>query len=83
MIRQQYKQAQLLEGIVTTQFYGKDPDCRGHNCPAVFCDEETGDLYVEGETVTDPATLHGLANHSVNLPTQSPSLPRLLRVAAC
>lgn len=43
------------------QFYGKDPDCPGNNCPAVFRDEETGDLYFQGETVVDPALLARLS----------------------
>lgn len=43
------------------QFYGKDPDCPGNNCPAVFRDEETGDVYLQGETVVDPALLARLS----------------------
>ncbi|MEV0794307.1 hypothetical protein [Kribbella sp. NPDC050459] len=43
------------------QFYGKDPDCPGNNCPAVFRNEETGDVYFQGETVVDPALLAKLA----------------------
>ena len=43
------------------QFYGKDPDCPGNNCPAVFLDEETGDVYFRGETVVDPALLAKLS----------------------
>ena len=43
------------------QFYGKDPDCPGNNCPAVFRDEDTGDLYFQGETVVDPALLARLS----------------------
>jgi hypothetical protein len=39
------------------QFHGKDPDCPGNNCPAVFTDHETGDLYFQGETVVDPEIL--------------------------
>ena len=46
------------------QFYGKDPDCPGNNCPAVFRDEATGDIYLQGETVTDPAILAGLSEDS-------------------
>ncbi|WP_433020584.1 hypothetical protein [Kribbella sp. CA-294648] len=46
---------------MTIQFYGKDPDCPGNNCPAVFLDEQTGDLYFQGATVTDPAILARLA----------------------
>ena len=43
------------------QFYGKDPNCPGNNCPAVFRDEETGDLYFQGETVVDLAMLARLS----------------------
>ena len=43
------------------QFYGKDPDCPGNNCPAVFRDEETGDVYFQGETVVDPTLLAKLS----------------------
>lgn len=43
------------------QFYGKDPNCPGNNCPAVFRDEETGDLYFQGETVVGPALLAKLS----------------------
>lgn len=46
---------------MTLQFYGKDPDCPGNNCPAVFRDEDTGDLYFQGETVVDPALLARLS----------------------
>jgi hypothetical protein len=43
------------------KLYGKDPNCPGNNCPAVFRDEETGDLYFQGETVVDPALLAKLS----------------------
>ena len=46
------------------QFYGKDPDCPGNNCPAVFRDEATGDIYLQGQTVTDPAILARLSEDS-------------------
>jgi hypothetical protein len=38
-------------------FIGIDPETNGDNCPAVFLDEETGDLLFQGWTVTDPRTL--------------------------
>jgi hypothetical protein len=42
-------------------FYGEDPGCPGNNCPAVFRDDETGDLYFQGETVIDPEVLARLS----------------------
>jgi hypothetical protein len=49
---------------MTLQFYGKDPDCPGNNCPAVFRDEANGDIYLQGETVTDPTILARLSQDS-------------------
>ena len=46
------------------QFYGKDPGCPGNNCPAVFRDEATGDIYLQGETVIDPTILARLSEDS-------------------
>ncbi|MGW6200760.1 hypothetical protein ACWF0M_31755 [Kribbella sp. NPDC055110] len=43
------------------EFYGKDPDCPGNNCAAVFRDNETGDLYFQGETVINPDVLARLS----------------------
>ena len=34
-----------------------DPGTDGDHCPAVFIEEETGDLLFQGWTVTDPETL--------------------------
>ena len=34
-----------------------DPETDSDHCPAVFVEEETGDLLFQGWTVTDPATL--------------------------
>lgn len=39
------------------RLYGKDPDCPGNNCPAVYRDEQTGDFYFQGDTVLDPVRL--------------------------
>jgi hypothetical protein len=46
------------------RFLGIDPDTNGVNCPAVFMDEETGDLIFQGWTVTDPETLAKASRHS-------------------
>jgi hypothetical protein len=45
-------------------FAGIDPDTGGDNCPAVFTDDETGDLIFQGWTVTDPKMLADVAKHS-------------------
>ena len=38
-------------------FIAIDPETDSDHCPAVFVEEETGDLLFQGWTVTDPATL--------------------------
>ena len=45
-------------------FIAIDPDTTGDHCPAVFVDEETGDLLFQGWTVTDPPTLADVTRHS-------------------
>ena len=49
---------------MTLVFAGIDPDTGGDNCPAVFIDDETGDLIFQGWTVTDPKMLADVAKHS-------------------
>jgi hypothetical protein len=46
------------------RFIGIDPATGGLNCPAVFVDEETGDLVLTGGTVTDPQALAEVTHHS-------------------
>ena len=46
------------------RFLAIDPATDNENCPAVFVDDETGDLIFQGWTVTDPATLAQAAAHS-------------------
>jgi hypothetical protein len=46
------------------RFLGIDPATNGDNCPAVFLEEETGDLLFQGWTVTDPQTLAESGRHS-------------------
>ncbi|MEV5569318.1 hypothetical protein AB0L06_04655 [Spirillospora sp. NPDC052269] len=46
------------------RFVGIDPDTGGNNCPAVFVDEDTGDIWFQGDAVTDPAALAEVAKHS-------------------
>ena len=45
-------------------FIAIDPDTTGDHCPAVFAEEETGDLLFQGWTVTDPQILAEVAQHS-------------------
>jgi hypothetical protein len=45
-------------------FIAIDPGTDGVNCPAVFVDDETGDLLFQGWTVTDPSTLAEAGSHS-------------------
>ena len=42
---------------MTLRFLAIDPDTNGENCPALFVEQETGDLLVQGWTVTDPVVL--------------------------
>lgn len=46
------------------RFLAIDPDTNGENCPALFLDEETGDVLFQGEAVTDPETLAESGQHS-------------------
>jgi hypothetical protein len=63
---------------VALKFVGKDPESDTNNCPAVFVEEETGDLLFQGWDVTDPAVLADAGTHSplaggesvVRLPTR-------------
>ncbi len=45
-------------------FVGITPDTPNSECPAVYVDEDTGDIWFQGETVTDPAALAEVARHS-------------------
>jgi hypothetical protein len=46
------------------RFLAIDPDTNGENCPALFLEEETGDLIIQGWTVTDPQALAESGQHS-------------------
>jgi hypothetical protein len=46
------------------RFIAIDPDTDTEHCPAVFIEEETGDLLFQGWTVTDAATLAEVDGHS-------------------
>ena len=49
---------------MTLRFLAIDPDTNGENCPALFLEEETGDLLFQGAAVTDPAVLAESGTHS-------------------
>jgi hypothetical protein len=53
------------------RFVGIDPGTGGDHCPAVFVDEDTGEIWFQGETVTDPAALAEVAKHSPIGPKES------------
>jgi hypothetical protein len=46
------------------RFLAIDPGTSGDNCPALFLEEETGDLIFQGWTVTDPGVLAESSTHS-------------------
>lgn len=46
------------------RFVGIDPETDVQHCPAVFVDEDTGDLVFIGSTITNPETLAELTRHS-------------------
>ncbi|MEV6862802.1 hypothetical protein AB0M44_17605 [Streptosporangium subroseum] len=52
-------------------FVGVDPDNATDDCPAVFVDSETGDFYMQGETVVDPEVLAWINSDSRILDTES------------
>lgn len=45
-------------------FVGIIADTINDGCPAVYVDEDTGDMWFQGEAVTDPAALAEVARHS-------------------
>lgn len=45
-------------------FIAIDPETDSDHCPAVFAEEETGDLLFQGWTVTEAATLAEVSRHS-------------------
>ncbi len=44
-----------------------DPETDSDHCPAVFVEEETGDMLFQGWTVTDPPTLAEVRLHPVRV----------------
>jgi hypothetical protein len=49
---------------MTLRFLAIDPDTNGENCPALFLEEETGDLLFQGAAITDPVVLAESGTHS-------------------
>ena len=45
-------------------FVGITPDTQDSQCPAVYVDEDTGDLWFQGPAVTDQEALVEVARHS-------------------
>jgi hypothetical protein len=45
-------------------FVGITPATPVNECPAVYVDEDTGEFWFQGETVSDPAALAEIAAHS-------------------
>jgi hypothetical protein len=58
------KDTQREERDVTLRLVGIDPDTNGDNCPAVFVDQDTGDLVLQGWTETDSQALAEVADCS-------------------
>jgi hypothetical protein len=54
----------ILEGTMRLSFVGITPDTPDNGCPAVYVDEDTGDIWIQGETVSDPGALAEVAGHS-------------------
>jgi hypothetical protein len=53
------------------RFLAIDPETSGDNCPALFLDEETGDMLFQGWTVTEPGVLAESGTHSPLAETES------------
>lgn len=49
---------------MTLRLIGIDPDTDRDHCPAVFIDEDTGDLIFQGRIVTGSQALMEVASHS-------------------
>lgn len=49
---------------MTLRLVGIDPDTNGDHCPAVFIDQDTGDLVFQGATENDPQALAEVASRS-------------------
>jgi hypothetical protein len=54
----------IPEGIMRLSFVGITPDTPDNGCPAVYVDEDTGDIWIQGPAVTDSEALAEVAQHS-------------------
>jgi hypothetical protein len=45
-------------------FIGITPNTPDNGCPAVYVDEDYGDIWIQGEAVTDPGALAEVGRHS-------------------
>jgi hypothetical protein len=54
----------ILKGIMRLTFVGITPDTPDNGCPAVYVDEDTGDIWIQGPAVTDSTALEEVARHS-------------------
>jgi hypothetical protein len=54
----------ILEGIMRLSFVGITPDTPDNGCPAVYVDEDTGDIWIQGPAVTDSGALAEVERHS-------------------
>jgi hypothetical protein len=61
----------VLEAVMRLSFVGITPDTPDSECPAVYVDEDTGEIWFQGETVTDPAELAEVVRHSPIGPSES------------
>jgi hypothetical protein len=50
--------------LMRLSFIGITPDTPDNGCPAVYVDEDTGDIWIQGETVTHPGALAEVGRHS-------------------
>jgi hypothetical protein len=61
-------------------FVGITPVTPDSECPAVYVDEDTGDLWFQGEVVTDPEALAEVAGHSpIGAKESVVKLPAIMR----
>jgi hypothetical protein len=53
-----------LEAEMRLSFVGITPDTPSNGCPAVYVDEDTGDIWFQGPVVTGQEALAEVARHS-------------------
>jgi hypothetical protein len=54
----------ILEALMRLSFVGITPDTPDNGCPAVYVDEDTGDIWFQGDAVTDSTALAEVSRHS-------------------